>query len=283
MKRVYRLVLVLFLLSPAAVETTVFAMQEISWTTQANPMRGRNGQQVAYFCPPGGNISDRLWGSVLYTDDSSICTAALHAGLIDTYNGGDVMIEIRPGAGSYQGSRRNGVTSKSYGSFQGSFVFVTGGQRQRSDAMMDDYNRRDDNHRRPPVPDGPDISVPLPGGLGSLNVPGPDDVGQRHQSPHAAQIEWNTTAGDMRGRNGHRVRYFCPPGGAPGSLWGSGLFTDDSSVCTAAVHEGLISTYDGGEVLIEIRPGAGSYHGSRRNGVTSQSYGAFDGSFVFGR
>ncbi len=280
MKRVIRLMLVLLLFS-TALETTAFAMQEISWTTQASSMRGRNGQRVAYFCPPGGSISNSLWGNVLYTDDSSICTAAVHAGIIDTYNGGDVTIEIRPGAGSYQGSRRNGVSSKGYGSFQGSFVFVTGGQRQSDDNVRDEFNRRGENRERIPLPDGPGISVPLPGGLGSFGIPAPEDTGQRHRATNAIQIEWGTTVGNMRGRNGERVRYFCPPGGAIGSLWGNGLYTDDSSVCTAAVHAGLITTYNGGEVLIEIRPGSHSYQGSRRNGVASQGYGSFDGSFIF--
>jgi hypothetical protein len=280
MKRVTGLMLVLFLFA-TVLEATAFAMQEISWTTQADSMRGRHGQRVSYFCPPGGNISDRLWGSTLYTDDSSICTAAVHAGIIDTYNGGDVTIEIRPGAGSYQGSRRNGVNSKSYGSFHGSFVFVRGGKRHSDDNTRDDYNRGGDHRGHSPFSEAPGISVPLPGGLGSLDVPGSEDVGHRQQATRAIQIEWGTTVGNMRGRNGERVKYFCPPGGSPGSLWGSGLYTDDSSVCTAAVHAGLITSYNGGEVLIEIRPGARSYQGSRRNGVNSQSYGSFDGSFAF--
>ncbi len=38
-------------------------------------------------------------------------------------------IEIRPAAPSYKGSTRNGVTSKSYGSFGGSFVFVGNGEK----------------------------------------------------------------------------------------------------------------------------------------------------------
>lgn len=94
------------------------------WNTQANQLRGQNGQRYAYDCPAGGTLSGRLWGTGVYTDDSSVCTAAVHAGLITPEQGGRVIIEIRPGAASYQGSSRYGVTSRDYGAFAGSFVFV---------------------------------------------------------------------------------------------------------------------------------------------------------------
>jgi len=94
------------------------------WTMQADKFRGQNGKQYTITFPPGGTLSSRLWGTDLYTDDSSIGTAAVHAGLITPQNGGTVTIEIRAGASSYQGSTRNGVKSNSYGSWSGSFVFV---------------------------------------------------------------------------------------------------------------------------------------------------------------
>jgi hypothetical protein len=95
-----------------------------SWSTQADRYRGRNGQRVTFTFPGGGTISDRLWGSGTYTDDSSIASAAVHAGLISRERGGTVTIEILPGQESYRGSTQNGVTSKGYGSWHGSFRFV---------------------------------------------------------------------------------------------------------------------------------------------------------------
>jgi hypothetical protein len=92
--------------------------------TQADSYRGQNGQRFTIAFPAGGTVSGRLWGTDLYTDDSSIATAAVHAGLISVQNGGTVTIEIRQGAPSYQGSNRNGVTSRDWGPFSGSFVFV---------------------------------------------------------------------------------------------------------------------------------------------------------------
>lgn len=92
---------------------------------------------------------------------------------------------------------------------------------------------------------------------------------------------WTTNPAAQRGRNGERFTFICPPGGTPASVWGTDLYTDDSSVCAAAVHAGLITFASGGTVTIEIRPGASSYTGSARNGVTSGNWGSFAGSFAF--
>src|SRR5690606_9170703 len=72
----------------------------------------------------------------------------------------------------------------------------------------------------------------------------------------------------------------CPAGGRLGSVWGTGLYTDDSSICTAAVHAGVIDVINGGPVDIEIRPGAGAYVASRHNGVTSSRWARWSGSFI---
>jgi hypothetical protein len=97
----------------------------ITWGTQVDSLHGRNGQRFALVCPANGTLSSRVWGTDLYTNDSSVCTAAVHAGLIKRETGGVVTIEVRPGTNSYQGSTRNGVSSRSYGSWNGSFVFIT--------------------------------------------------------------------------------------------------------------------------------------------------------------
>lgn len=96
----------------------------ISWSTQADGKRGQNGQRFTYTCPAGGSSNGRLWGTDIYTDDSSICLAAVHAGLITFASGGTVTIEIRSGQASYTGSQRYAVTSSSYGGWPGSFLLV---------------------------------------------------------------------------------------------------------------------------------------------------------------
>lgn len=214
------------LISLLIFSATAFAQQRINWNTQADSLRGRNGQQFTFVCPAGGPISGRLWGTNVYTDDSSICTAAVHAGYIELTSGGAVTIEIRPGQSGYTGVTRNGIVSRGYGSWAGSFVFV-----------------------------------------GRISG--------------SANVNWAAQADSLRGRNGQRFTYSCPPGGPPsGRVWGTDLYTDDSSICTAAVHAGAISVASGGSVTIEIGPAASSYRGTNRNGVASKSYGAYAGSFV---
>jgi hypothetical protein len=69
--------------------------------------------------------------------------------------------------------------------------------------------------------------------------------------------------------NGLKLRVDCParPGGG-GSLWGTDVYTDDSSMCEAGVHAGRINSA-GGPVIVEIRAGQRSYQGSTRNDTTS--------------
>ncbi len=94
------------------------------WSATATGFRGRNGERFSFACEPKGTLARSVWGTGVYTDDSSVCAAGVHAGLITFARGGTVVIEIRPGRSSYTGSTRNGVSSKSYGSWGGSFVLV---------------------------------------------------------------------------------------------------------------------------------------------------------------
>ncbi len=89
-------------------------------------------------------------------------------------------------------------------------------------------------------------------------IAGPDPAGPvSSPSPTstAGAVSWSTSAVAHRGAAGQRFDYHCPPGGSPGSIWGTDVYTDDSSVCTAAVHTGLISLSSGGDVTIEISAG----------------------------
>ena len=94
---------------------------DITWTQDASNKRSSIGQTFVYNCSPNGTF-DTVWGTDVYTDDSSICTAGVHAGKITRAAGGIVTIEIRPAQDAYAGSTRNGVTTSSYGSWGGSFI-----------------------------------------------------------------------------------------------------------------------------------------------------------------
>ncbi|MFP2926969.1 M57 family metalloprotease [Pyxidicoccus sp. 3LG] len=80
--------------------------------------RGQNGTQISCNC--GAVSGGSVWGTDLYTDDSNVCVAAVHAGAIPS-SGGAVVVTIQPGQSSYTGSTRNGITTSSWGAWVGSF------------------------------------------------------------------------------------------------------------------------------------------------------------------
>lgn len=102
--------------------------------------------------------------------------------------------------------------------------------------------------------------------------------------PNVLPISWSFGPGQYRGKNGQRYTFKCLPNGETSTILGTDIYTDDSSVCSAAVHEGLITTASGGVVTIEIRPGQDAYVGSERNGIKSGDFNnRWSGSFVFVR
>jgi len=205
----------------------------VDWNDSAQQFAGGGGP-ITVDCPAGG-IAGSVWGSGIYTDDSSICTAAVHAGVIGFAGGGVVDIELRPGEPGYPASTSNGVTSSSWGAWSGSFV-VLGGAAATAPQLA--------------------FAGPLP-------------------------IDWSENATAYRGRIGQRFDLACPGGGSPGAVWGDGVYTDDSSICTAAVHAGVISAAAGGPVTIEILAGQPGYRASAANGVTTLPYGSWTGSYRF--
>ena len=100
------------------------------------------------------------------------------------------------------------------------------------------------------------------------------------EAPSAVDAGWRTNAATYRGMIGQVFVYRCPPGGPPGTIWGTDVYTDDSSVCTAAVHAGRITVDEGGIVTFEVRPGLAGYAPSTRNGVASSEFAAWQGSFI---
>lgn len=97
----------------------------------------------------------------------------------------------------------------------------------------------------------------------------------------AIGASWSTTAAEYQDHIREIFEFFCPPGGVAQGVWGTDLYTSDSSVCTAAVHAGRTSLRDGGTVTIRIREGAQGYSGSARRGIESSDYGPWEASFEF--
>ena len=108
----------------------------------------------------------------------------------------------------------------------------------------------------------------------------PQDPGVAPVTAPAGTDPWRLTANQYRAFVGAQYEYNCPAKGTPAGVWGADIYTDDSSVCTAAVHAGLITLAKGGEVTIQMVDGQPSYRKSTRNGIRTNAYPAWPGSFV---
>jgi hypothetical protein len=171
------------------------------------------------------SIGGAVWGTDVYTDDSSLCLAALHAGVVGA-GGGTVTVLRGEGRQLYIGSTRNGVASHDFGRYAASITF---------DGTA--------------MPSGPE---PCPKMLA---------INRDLSTPFSCT---------------------CGAGAAStsGAVWGTDLYTDDSTLCLAAVHAGAIGA-EGGLVTVLRSEGRPLYVGSARNGVTSHDFGSYAASIRF--
>ena len=114
-------------------ETSVVA-EPIDWFTALEDLEWEElvpylqvGDRVTVTLPPapeGYAVEAVLWGDLVYTDDSEIGGAAVHAGFL-TLAGGTVTLEVLPGRDFYPSTTRNGITSTEWNTFwYRSFQFV---------------------------------------------------------------------------------------------------------------------------------------------------------------
>lgn len=213
-------------------------IQTVPWTLRADRFRGQWGDEKTLYCPPSGAIAP-IWGSDIYSDNSSICTAAVHAGLITLEEGGAIAIRILPGQSSYTGRTQNEIASSDFDRWPGSFTFTT----------LRDF-----------------VADIMPTEAGVLPV---------------RVITWQTTAALWRDRLDQPFAAYCPAGGSTAPTWGSDIYRDASSICTAAVHAGLITPQRGGAIAFKMVSRMPFYIGNTRNGVTTRHWMGGDGSFSF--
>ena len=166
-----------------------------------------------------------IWGTDVYTDDSALCRAALHAGVI-TPRGGSITVNRSSGRPLYVGTMRNGVQSSDFPAFPNSIEFKG----------------------TPPAPPGPGF---CPRYLGiTRELPTPFTCRCSAQATHE------------------------------GTVWGTDIYTDDSSLCRAALHAGRVMS-EGGTVTVVRGDGRALYVGTTRNGVASVDFGSFPSSITF--
>jgi hypothetical protein len=73
--------------------------------------------------------------------------------------------------------------------------------------------------------------------------------------------------------------YFRVTGVNNGALWGTDLYTTDSTLAMAAVHAGVLAVGQTGVVKVTILPGQQAYAGTQRNGIASSPWNAYPASF----
>jgi hypothetical protein len=90
-------------------------------------------------------------------------------------------------------------------------------------------------------------------------------------NPKDAMNPWQM-AWQLRNQVG-QFFYFEVTGSKAGNVWGTGIYTTDSPIPTAAVHAGVLRDGQKGFVKVTVLPGQQSYEGSTRNGVTTYNFG----------
>lgn len=183
-------------------------------------VRSLRGQiHQTFFVQVTGSVGDYAWGGDdnVYTDDSPLSAAAVHAGVLKAGETGVVRFTVLPGRDSYPGIDRNGIRTRPWQKWDGSYR--------------------------------------VDGAVASMN-----------------------NAYHLRGQG-------IPPfsvyvvGSLAGTVWGSGSYTDDSDLGTAAVHAGLLKEGQAGFVKVTLDGGRESYEGSTQNGVTTLPYHNWGGGY----
>lgn len=226
-------------------------------------------------CPKGCKANgNTVYGSGVYTSDSPICKAAIHAGII-TDAGGQFKLYFAPGRSSYTGmwrpatitcalrpflslpllhgthhslcsraaaTTRNGITTRSYGAWRSSFKFAGPALGPRVDCAKT-------NAARDVVGVGPTLAY----NRTKLTLSCPAGCLAQGGSVYGTG-ELVCVCGGAGGRAAAwEDRHLCPcssfafpyrqcetPGCSP-----AGAYTADSRICLAAIHAGVITNSGG--------------------------------------
>lgn len=86
-------------------------------------LKAYEGQQgkVFAFTVTGGAGGGGLWGTDVYTTDSRLALAAVHAGVVKAGETGVVYVKMIPSPPAFTGSTRNGVASSGYGVYTAAY------------------------------------------------------------------------------------------------------------------------------------------------------------------
>eukprot|EP00759_Apiculatamorpha_spiralis_P004886 PhF_6_TR12944/c1_g2_i2/m.20429 len=81
---------------------------------------------TSFICPANcASVYGSIWGTTIYSHDSSVCRAAIHAGVLNNALGGVVSLSWLPGQSSYDSTTANGITTSSWGAWYASYTFTS--------------------------------------------------------------------------------------------------------------------------------------------------------------
>ncbi|MCI0358279.1 MAG: hypothetical protein L0211_07335 [Planctomycetaceae bacterium] len=86
--------------------------------------------KVLAFTVTGMAAGGSVWGTDVYTTDSRLAMAAVHAGLVKVGETGIVRVKVIPAPPSFAGSSRHGITTSPYGPYRAAYQFVKGGDEE---------------------------------------------------------------------------------------------------------------------------------------------------------
>lgn len=72
-----------------------------------------------------GSSNGNVWGTDIYTDDSILATAIVHAGFTSTNVTVITTVQILKGQNRYNGSSRHGIKSEHWGFWHGSYQIIS--------------------------------------------------------------------------------------------------------------------------------------------------------------
>ena len=116
--------------TPAHGEESNDYIPEIGWDSRITSMgldkKDNINQKYRFDCQsaPEDLVHAPTWGTRVYTTNSGICTAAVHAGMVNPKKGGKITIKLIKGKKFYKGSNKNKVKSKDHTATKMSFIFV---------------------------------------------------------------------------------------------------------------------------------------------------------------
>jgi hypothetical protein len=119
--------------APLAASQTSHAQEPLGLSAVQRPFQStdastiRPGNRFTFVCPASDGAGATVYGTDVYTADSAVCAAAIHAGALTRGQAGVVTVVTGSGAERFEGSSRNGVTTRAYGPWDKSYTFARDG------------------------------------------------------------------------------------------------------------------------------------------------------------